>query len=66
MDLSKMSSYRAQYNKNLLKKNFSNTENLKDSSISKKPEEGKMSKNPYVHIDSVYKNEYASRSLEKV
>lgn len=66
MDLSKNSSYRAQYNKNHLKKSFSITEDLKESNLSSKPQEGNISKNPYVHIDSVYRNEYASRSVGKV
>ena len=56
MDLSKNSSYRAQYNKNNLKKQLTKADDLTESSILSKPQEGNISKNPHVHIDSVYRN----------
>lgn len=56
MDLSKNSSYRAQYNKNNFKRNLSKAENLADSSFTSRPQESNISKGPYVHLGSVYRN----------
>lgn len=56
MDLSKKSSYQVQYSKNNLRKNPGKTEGLDESSFSIKPQNGHMSKNPYVHLGSVYNN----------
>jgi hypothetical protein len=56
MDLSKNSSYRAQYNKDILKRNHTKVEGLDESSFSIRPKEGNIAKNPYVHLGSVYRN----------